>query len=177
MPIRSPLRAGVLFLFVALVTLATDLWTKHWAESLAGPRAAVDGFARFVLAHNPGGAGSILHDAPEAVRLPLFILVTLAALGVLVAIYLRTPGTAARLGIALVAGGAIGNLVDRLRYGYVIDFIDLSARWRGSERHWPTFNVADVAICAGVGLLLLGSAASRWGPGERRAPPGAPRGH
>jgi signal peptidase II len=54
-------------------------------------------------------------------------------------------------GLALVLGGAVGNLYDRLRFGYVIDFVDL--HW--FEHHWPFFNVADMSICVGVGLLLI----------------------
>jgi signal peptidase II len=58
-------------------------------------------------------------------------------------------------GLSLVLGGALGNLYDRLRYGYVIDFIDV--HW--FEHHWPFFNVADMAICIGVGLLLISMSA------------------
>jgi signal peptidase II len=81
--------------------------------------------------------------------------VSVAALGILSYLFTRAQNTAARLGVALVAGGALGNLADRVRHGYVVDFIDVSAVVRGVERHWPTFNVADVAIVAGVGLMLL----------------------
>ncbi len=76
MPIRSQLRATLFFSLVALLTLAADVWTKHRAASLTAPRALVDGVLRFVLAHNAGGVASILHDAPESVRLPLFVVVT-----------------------------------------------------------------------------------------------------
>lgn len=73
MPLRSPLRAAALFTLVAALTLMLDLATKRWAETLAAPRAAIDGLARFTLAHNPGGAGSLLRDAPDAVRMPILL--------------------------------------------------------------------------------------------------------
>ncbi len=158
MPIRSPLRAAALFAFVATLTLVLDLATKRWAEALTGPRAAIDGVARFALAHNPGGAGSFLRDAPESVRVPVLLGASVVALAVLAVLYARTSSTVGRLGVALVAGGALGNLADRVRLGYVVDFIDVSATFRGAEHHWPTFNVADVAICTGLALLLLGGA-------------------
>jgi signal peptidase II len=163
MTARSPLH-GILFVFVGLVTLAADLLTKRWAEAtLAAPRAALDGFARFVLSHNPGGAGSLFQNAPDAVRIPLFFAFTICALVVLALVYRRARTHAARLGVAFVAAGALGNLTDRVRHGYVTDFIDLSAVWSGVSHHWPTFNVADVAIVAGVALLGLSSFTSPSG--------------
>jgi signal peptidase II len=161
----------LLFLFVGLVTLAVDLGTKRWAEaSLAAPRAALDGFARFILAHNPGAAGNMLQNAPATLRIPLFVAVTLGALVALALVYRRAQSDAARLGVALVAGGAIGNLTDRLRHGYVTDFIDVSAVWGGVAHHWPTFNVADVAIVAGVALLGLSSFTSPQASDEKSSP-------
>ena len=85
----------------------------------------------------------------------LFTVVPVAAI-VLIAVYAwRVPAaqTMTHVALALILGGAVGNLVDRLRLGYVVDFVDV--HWRGW--HWPAFNVADSAICIGVGLLLLES--------------------
>ena len=61
-------------------------------------------------------------------------------------------------------GGALGNVFDRIRYGYVIDFIDLHTIYKGVDHHWPTFNVADIAICVGVGLMAVDMFTSRRGP-------------
>ena len=71
--------------------------------------------------------------------------------------YLRLPREErlVRLGLVTVLGGALGNLVDRIAYGSVIDFIEVSAFWGETRHFWPTFNIADVAISVGVGLLLL----------------------
>jgi signal peptidase II len=157
MPLSSHARALV-FAFIALVTLVADLATKRWAEAaLAGGSRQVAGGTRFVLAHNPAGAWSFLYDAPDVVKVPLFATATIIALVVLGYIFLRAKNAPTRLGVALVAGGGLGNLADRVRHGYVVDFIDVSAVVRGIERHWPTFNVADVAIVAGVALLVIGS--------------------
>jgi signal peptidase II len=57
--------------------------------------------------------------------------------------------------LPLVLGGALGNLVDRIRYSHVIDFIHAHAKWAGKDHSWPTFNVADIAICVGVGLMAI----------------------
>ncbi len=90
----------------------------------------------------------------SAFRVPFFICVALlAVVGILW--YLRQVEDCQRgqqIGLSLVLGGALGNLVDRVRLGEVIDFLDV--HWY--RYHWPAFNVADIAICVGVGLLLLG---------------------
>lgn len=156
----SPGPRALVFGLVTLGTLAADLGTKRWAERALGEGSeSVTGALRFHLAKNPGGAGSFLRDAPDAVRIPFFFAATALAV-VAVFYFLRKLGphqNAMRVALALVMGGALGNLVDRVRYGYVIDFIDVHAAWRGSDVHWPTFNVADMAICAGAALLALGA--------------------
>jgi signal peptidase II len=60
-----------------------------------------------------------------------------------------------QIGLHLILGGAIGNLIDRFRLGYVVDFLDVYLKWGGQAHHWPAFNVADSAICIGIGLLFL----------------------
>jgi lipoprotein signal peptidase len=160
-------RASFAFLAIAAsLALAADLGTKWWAEHALGePREVVRGFVALAIAHNPGGAWSVLRDAPEAVRLPFFFSMTVVALGAIVWMYARTGPSqwAMRLGIPLVVGGALGNLVDRVRYGHVVDFIEFHAQFRGELHRWPTFNVADVAIVLGIALVL-------WGRGQPRVP-------
>jgi signal peptidase II len=68
---------------------------------------------------------------------------------------------ALKWGLPLVLGGALGNVFDRIRYGYVIDFVDAHALYKGHDHHWPTFNVADIAICVGVGLMAVDMFTSR----------------
>ena len=77
---------------------------------------------------------------------------------------------ALRWGLPFVLGGALGNVFDRVRYGQVIDFIDAHARWGGFEHHWPTFNIADVCICVGVGLMAIDMFSNKRGTAPLRAP-------
>ena len=76
---------------------------------------------------------------------------------VVVVYALRTAVTDRMLQVALhlILGGAIGNLIDRFRLGYVVDFLDVYVNWGGQTHHWPAFNIADSAICIGIGLLFL----------------------
>jgi signal peptidase II len=106
-------------------------------------------------AHNAGAAFGLLQGLPVSIREPFFYLVpglTLAAI-LFVFYRLRENQLLGAQALSLIVGGAVGNLVDRFRLGYVIDFVDL--HW-GDGWHFPAFNVADTAISLGVGLLLLG---------------------
>ncbi|OJT18826.1 signal peptidase II [Archangium sp. Cb G35] len=118
----------------------------------------IENYWHFRYVENPGAAWGLFGNLPDSVRRPFFHLVSLVALGFIGFMYVRlTPDQRrVRWALALVAGGALGNFVDRLLRGYVIDFIDW--HWRNQPgMRWPTFNVADAAICVGVGLLLLDS--------------------
>jgi signal peptidase II len=109
----------------------------------------------FDLTHvlNPGGAFGFLAELSPGLRGLLFTGVSALAAGLIVAVYRQTPADKrlTRCGLALVFGGAVGNLVDRLRFGAVVDFLDVYA----GDLHWPAFNVADSAITVGVGLFAL----------------------
>ena len=138
---------------LALLVLAVDQATKLWAAGTLdyGMPVTVLPFFNLTLVHNTGAAFSFLADAGGWQRI-FFIVVSGVVSLVLVAWLWRLPRDARLLGIALalVLGGAGGNLVDRVAYGYVIDFLDFhAAGW-----HWPAFNVADSAISCGVVLLL-----------------------
>ncbi len=145
---------------VSIVTLGLDLGTKAWAErtlDLRPPMVVVDKYVDFILARNKGGAWGLLQTTSELVRKPFFLLVSALAIGFIVTLYsrLQPRQRALKWGLPLVLGGALGNVFDRIHYGWVIDFIDVHVVQNGIERHWPTFNVADVAICVGVGLMAL----------------------
>ncbi len=167
-----PPQSYVFLVVVAVVTAAADLWTKHWAlkhlekDGLRlPPKEIIKDRLTFVLAHNPGGAWGMLHNQPEKVRRPFFVLVSAVAVVVIVSMYrkLDPRQRALKWGLPFVLGGALGNLVDRLRFGQVVDFIDVRADWigklnkvfGGAGDHWPTFNVADIAICIGVLLMAV----------------------
>ncbi|AUX32789.1 MULTISPECIES: signal peptidase II [Sorangium] len=171
-PAKPTYRPSYVFLLVvSAVTLAADLGTKWWAKDRLEPRALADlaeaprplalrkievikDHLNLIFAKNHGGAWGILGDESEAIRRPFFLLVSLAAIVFIVSLYrkLHPSQIALRWGLPLVLGGALGNLVDRIRYGYVIDFIQVRFT---PTFVWPTFNVADIAIVVGVGLMAI----------------------
>lgn len=114
----------------------------------------IPGFFNFTYVRNTGAAFGLLAQADPAFRIPFFVLVPLLALGAIAYIFRKIPAEDVKLSIALslVIGGAVGNLIDRVIYGFVIDFLDF--HWQYSY-HFPAFNVADSAICVGVGILML----------------------
>jgi signal peptidase II len=144
----------VLLLAGAVVVL--DQITKAIAlERLAPglPVTVFDGWLSLTLVMNPGLAFGLLGTMPPAWRWVVAAL-SVVALLVLARVALRvlpTGGWPGRLAIGLIFGGAVGNLIDRARFGAVVDFVDV--HWRGW--HWPAFNVADSAISVGVVLLAL----------------------
>lgn len=173
----------VFFLVLAAGTAALDLWSKAWAlNRLSRPQAnppplcapppgrtgvdylpqrhpsdtvtLIRDYLDFTYAENCGGAWGLLHGARESLRRPFFLLVTIAAVAYIVHLYrtLERGQRVMKVALPLVLGGAIGNLVDRVRLGYVVDFIHMHWRHRS---HWPTYNVADIAITVGIGLMLL----------------------
>lgn len=110
-----------------------------------------ENFFHITYIRNRGAAFGILSD--NALRLPFFMVVSLIAIiGIVWYLrHLRKDQTLSVLALGMILSGAIGNLIDRVRLGEVIDFIDV--HWY--SYHWPAFNVADSAICVGVGLLMI----------------------
>ena len=123
-------------------------------------------FLMLRYAENPGAAFGLFRRLPPGARGPLFHLVSIGAVVLITVYYLRLKGTKqeiwALIGLPLVLGGAIGNWVDRLARGFVIDFIE--AHWKDVYT-WPSFNVADSAIVVGVIMLLIDGMVRR----ERKA--------
>jgi len=145
------------WLWLSALVIGLDQLTKVWAESAlsGGPPIHLLPHLDLRLAYNAGAAFSFLSDAGGWQRWLFVVLavgVTLVLLVWLARLSAREKVTAA--GLSLVIGGALGNLIDRVLYGHVIDFIDVY--WDASL-HWPAFNVADSAITVGVALLLLAS--------------------
>jgi len=140
---------------LAAAILVADQLTK-WAilaRFVAGERLTITGFFNLVLAYNKGAAFSFLAGA-RGWQTPLFVGVALLAIVVVSVLLVRAPGRRMFCaGLALILGGALGNVIDRLRLGHVVDFLDFHAfGW-----HWPAFNVADSAITVGAGLLIIES--------------------
>ena len=122
------------------------------------PYRFIEDYWHFRYVENPGAAWGMFSNLPETARKAFFHVVSLVALGFILTLYRKTEPSQklVRVALALITGGALGNFVDRLIRGYVIDFIDW--HWRNQPgMRWPTFNVADAAICVGVALMLLDS--------------------
>ena len=196
-PLAAPAQATrptfVFFGVVAAVSLIADIGSKAWAEVVLSKRTVSDpsivlipDHLSFTLAYNPGGAWGLLTGASEAVRRPFFLAVSVLAILFIVSLYgkLSPRQTALKWGLPLVLGGALGNLSDRITRSKVIDFIDYKARWVdamnraiakvvdnwGVTDHWPTFNVADIAICIGVALMGVDMITSRRGAASAAQP-------
>ena len=112
----------------------------------------IAGFFDLTHIHNPGGAFGIMANMGETARTVVFLLASSLAVGLIFYFYRKTPPsfTFLAVGFALIFGGAIGNLVDRVRLGVVVDFLDIYI----GKYHWPAFNVADSAIT--VGMVIFG---------------------
>lgn len=192
--ILGPRPSPVFLTVVAVLSLVSDIGTKLWAEKrladYPGYVTVLEDHLMFVLAKNKGGAWGLLQGESENVRRPFFLLVSVAAIAFIVTLYrrLQPKQYALKWGLPLVLGGALGNVFDRIRYGYVIDFIDYRADWlkKANELakkyypshivtdHWPTFNVADIAICVGVALMAVDMLTSRRGPKPALVPADVP---
>jgi signal peptidase II len=147
---------GLLFLGLAGLVVLVDQITKRLAdERLRGQRSVpvLDDVLRLTYVENRGAAFGLLQD-----QTTFFVFVGILVIGVIAASYRYLPRSGFRLHLALglQLGGAIGNLVDRIRSGYVVDFVDFGyhSNW------WPVFNVADSAIVVGVALLALNALSS-----------------
>jgi len=144
------------YLILSLVIIVADAWTKWLVSSridLHESIPLIPDFLQLVHVRNTGAAFGIGANADSAI-VPL--LLNLGAIGVffvVVAYAFRAAVTDRMLqtGLHLILGGAIGNLIDRFRLHYVVDFVDVFVK----SHHWPAFNVADSAICIGIGLLFL----------------------
>ncbi|MEM9069688.1 MAG: signal peptidase II [Myxococcota bacterium] len=177
-------RAFAICLAVTAVLTVVDLWSKSWAlETLSAERlgdpppvcepdeqgytsmqrargdaiVVVDDLMELRYAENCGAAFGLLKEAPAWVRHSVFGLAAVIASIALMLMFVRgRGGTYFAAAVPFIVSGAIGNLVDRLRYGYVVDFIRVYwDREIFGMREWPTFNVADITITMGVVLLLI----------------------
>jgi signal peptidase II len=138
--------------------LAFDQATKALVASRFSPGESIEiipGLLHFTLVHNTGMAFGLLSSSDIPFKAVLVTFLSLAALAAVLYYALRSPRGEAmtHFGLIFILGGAFGNILDRARLGYVIDFVDVFYR----DAHWPAFNVADSSICIGVGLLLLDS--------------------
>ena len=147
--------SALVWLLLSVAIIGLDLWTKALALAhlqLHEPVPVIDGLLNWTLTYNLGAAFSFLSDAGGWQR--WFFSALAAGVSLLLVFWLsRLPRNDWRQAVpfALVIGGALGNLVDRVRFGHVVDFID--AYW--GSYHWPAFNIADSAIVCGAAVLIL----------------------
>ena len=143
------------YLAATFAVFMIDQASKAWAIRrlrFGGDMEVIPGFLNFAYAINTGVAFSMFADNGDTGRWALSALAFFAAALVLY-FFWRTPRSDDRIlgALALLLAGILGNVIDRVRLGYVVDFIDVQfGNW-----HYPTFNVADIAICTGAGLLIL----------------------
>jgi signal peptidase II len=137
---------------IILLDQVTKLLVLHFLP-LFSAMEIVPGFFNLVHVRNTGAAFSILAGANSAWRQGLFVGLTLVVVVILLFAYgkLRSDDRWTRTAYALITGGALGNLIDRLRLGEVVDFLDCYA----GSYHWPAFNIADSAITAGALMLIV----------------------
>ncbi|MBN1866873.1 signal peptidase II [Candidatus Sumerlaeota bacterium] len=175
--LRQKLQKVLGFAAISLAIVLIDQATKAWvARSLWPPDShravtVIPGLLEFRAAMNTGAAFSLFQRHPGL----LAAIASLLALAVLVWRFaFPPPDTLGRLALGFIFGGAVGNLIDRFRLGYVVDFI--RAHWR--QYSWPTFNVADSCICVGIGLFFvstwLASRVERNAAAPAGRPPRAP---
>lgn len=153
----------ILLISLAGFTIVLDQITKLLITSHLELHQAIEivpNFFNFTYVRNTGAAFGLLSRAPESFRIPFFIIIPLVALTVIILIFKKTKETELLMitSLSLILGGAIGNFIDRVRFGYVLDFIDL--HWFNTY-HWPAFNIADTAIVVGVALLIFYTLADR----------------
>jgi len=146
-----------ILILIAGAIVALDQATKmyvHTAFELGEQVVVIQNFFNFTYVRNPGAAFGFLRDAPAAFRSIFFLSVPPTVMLIILTMLWSTPAAQKLqvVALSLVFGGAIGNYIDRIRFGYVVDFLDF---YIPDVYTWPAFNVADIAIVVGVGFILL----------------------
>ena len=144
------------FTIIVLLIVLTDQATKYCVDTSMALHQSVpvlEGFFSLTYVRNPGAAFGFLADTSPIFRYFFFIIVNLVAMGLILAYIRKAPAEESGMikALSLIMAGAAGNLIDRIRFGEVIDFLDV---YIGSF-HWPAFNVADSAISIGACLLII----------------------
>jgi signal peptidase II len=144
------------YLLTSLAVLFLDQWTKGLVTrslEVHESRPVFRDFFDLTYVRNTGAAFGLFASVDSSVKAIFLNSIAIVVFLIVSGYALRSSHKSVRLqvGLALILGGAVGNLLDRVRFGYVVDFLDFSV----SGHHWPAFNIADSAICIGVGLLFL----------------------
>ncbi|HIU17246.1 MAG TPA: signal peptidase II [Candidatus Avidesulfovibrio excrementigallinarum] len=158
LPTASPFaRRGYRFAFlIGVIVILLDQFTKHLAMTripLTDPVSVIPGLFNLVNIRNRGAAFGFLNRSDIDWQIWLFAGATALAVGAILMLIRTWPRYSPALytGLGLVLGGALGNLIDRIRFRAVVDFLDFYI----GDWHWPAFNVADIAICVGAMLACL----------------------
>jgi len=154
--VKSSVLIRAIVLLIAASVFALDRWTKWLVETTFSPfdtKVVIPGFFSIVRSENAGVAFGLFSESTSQYRTTALILFSVAAVAVLAWMLWRVDRLDhfTAIGLALIFGGALGNVFDRVRAGVVTDFLDFYA----GNVHWYTFNIADSAICVGAGLLLV----------------------
>ncbi len=144
------------YVLLVIFIILLDRWTKWLVDTrllLNQTIQVIDGFLNITYVQNTGVAFGILDAVQSSMKSSILALLTIGAIVAVLVYTWRTPLShkLMQLALSLILAGAVGNLYDRIRYGYVIDFIELYFR----TYRWPSFNVADSAITTGVALLAI----------------------
>ena len=159
------------YLAVSLAVLFLDQWSKGLVTrtmDVHQSKTVISDVFDLTYVRNTGAAFGLFASVDSSVKAILLNSIAVIVFLIVSAYALRSSHKSVRLqvGLALILGGAVGNLLDRVRFGYVVDFLDFSI----SGHHWPAFNVADSAICIGVALLFLDMLNSEDAPAESPTP-------
>ena len=154
---KSKNKKYLILILISLVILILDQVTKVAVDDqfrLGESLAVVSDFFNLTYVRNTGAAFGFMADADPMFRVPFFLIIPIFALGFIIYLFRKVESQhfSVSIALSLVVGRAVGNLIDRVRLGYVIDFLDF--HW-GGKYHFPAFNVADSAICVGVAILMI----------------------
>jgi signal peptidase II len=146
----------MIYISLMAITILADQLTKAWVLNsfrLYESREVIPDLFNLVYVTNTGAAFSMLADVDSAWKHYFFLGIGgVAVIGLTIAWFrLRKENSLYGVALALICGGAVGNLIDRIRFGSVVDFLDFHL----AGHHWPAFNIADSAICVGAGLFLM----------------------
>lgn len=146
----------VIIFIITIPVIILDQFTKFYIQKsmkLHQSIKVIDGFFDITYVLNKGAAFSFLADKPTGFTAPFFVIVSVIAIGIIGFLFYQTEKNdyVSLIAFALLLGGSIGNLIDRIRHGAVTDFLDFYIQ----QYHWPAFNVADSAITTGISLFLF----------------------
>lgn len=150
------LRRFFFLLAIVMLVITLDQASKMYVMDhfkLHEIHEVIPGFFNFTYLHNSGAAFGFMASVTSVWKQWFFVGVAILAMGFILVLYAQhcLDHFSYTVALGLIGGGAVGNVIDRLRFGSVVDFLDVYV----GQRHWPAFNVADSAICVGVGMFLL----------------------